>query len=86
MKPALLTVASNVLLSLPAHAEAGKIFGERLLDWSGRRCTPLRRWQCRRNACGPRARPARVQSAVSLVPACCVLMLREPLPLLQTST
>lgn len=26
LKPALLTVASNVLLSLPAHAEAGKIF------------------------------------------------------------
>lgn len=29
-KPALLTVAANVLLSLPAHAEAGKIFGEQL--------------------------------------------------------
>lgn len=28
VKPALLTAASNLLLALPSHAEAGKIFGE----------------------------------------------------------
>lgn len=28
VKPAALTALSNVILSMPAHAEAGKIFGE----------------------------------------------------------
>lgn len=53
LKPALLTVASNVLLSLPAHAEAGKIFGERCSDCSGPRWARLRHWQaCRNTAVG----------------------------------
>ena len=43
MKPALLTAASNLLLALPSHAEAGKIFGERIgaRRWrqgTGQRC------------------------------------------------
>ena len=29
VKPAVLTAATNLLLALPSHAEAGKIFGER---------------------------------------------------------